>query len=206
MTYLELQEMVFSSIEDVFPFKHELEEYSTTQKSLRYNEICNNIIAPENIEKWKKFVDKVNGISSTTPAPPRHAGRIKVRQIETTEIQLNQEVIIEMSGICPCYTIYGLDSFSHRNEDYRSLAHCLVISPLGPFKDIFLRVQAEMDVHYPDYALIPFKLLNTELPEYSLLGIQNDLSPSIYQFLFHPDIPPYKMVIGDKRFGIPSSD
>ena len=203
MTYLELQKKVFSSIEDVFPLKHELEEYSTSQKKHRYEDICNNIITSENNKKWKRFVEDVNGTASTTPVPPRHKGRIKVRQIETTGFRLIQEVIIEMSGICPCYTIYGLDSFSHVNEDYQSFAYCLIISPLGPFKDVFLSVQEKMDTHFPKTRLIPFKLLNTELPEYSLLGIQNDLSPSVYQFLFHPDKPPYKMVIGDKRFGIP---
>lgn len=203
MIYRELVPKVLTIIQDVFPSDVDFDTQSgqLSQAYKNYRRICENIHNSDALREWKKFVHEFDGIPSYSSMPPRYVGIADLSFKEGNGMALKQQVVVELSGIHPFYTIYGLDIFSCEHPTFVSTAYSMIVSPISVYKETMEKIRNLVGIHYPNSIFLPQKLLEKTV-SVNLPGAFSLKDPTIYQVLFHPDQPPFCLIKGDKKYGI----
>lgn len=163
-------------------------------------------VESEKYEKWNTFLNKNSrlnqkGVNTTMLFSNCYSGFIEIETIETNDFKLKKLIHIELSVLGEFYTIYGRDIITYKKEKL-TFPYIITVSPEGKYEEPMRKIIQNINIEYPNYELIPFRLLRIKIEGLFLNFLPEEQNGNIYQALFsHNDICNNKLK-GELSFGL----
>lgn len=197
-------------------------------QELMWQLIADNIINTKNYRsRWSTFQKELQSVlkkrvhADNSLSTPCFNGYIPLKKEQGSSIIYTKELRFCISFLGPYYTIYGLDqSFIQLPESFsfqlldgtridsatRHAVHAVTVSPYQEYAELFTALEQQLQLRFPGYRLLPFKL-SLQL----LKGLPHEDSrlyrdQAVFEALFHSHYPlanlPPTAFRGDAYYGM----
>ena len=146
--------------------------------SVAQNNLWAKII--RNLKSEQQFLevqDKFNDLH------PCYSASILLFKQKSETLTYERELRIHVCAIAPFYTVLGFDSVTI-NQVRTALDPLIFVSPISIYEKWFSSIRILVSEHFPKFRLIPFDLLQEQVPGLSLHETNGDC---VFQALFTPE-------------------